>query len=269
MPEELHGLTALAITAHPDDIEFMMAGTLILLKDAGARVHLWNLANGCCGTALLGKEEIVSLRWREAQASAALLGAKAHAPLCDDIAIFYEPNLLARVAALIREVKPDLILTHSPQDYMEDHQNTCRLAVTGAFTRGMRNFSTSPAAPPWNGQTALYHALPHGLRDGLGLPITPELYVDISAVLARKRELLAQHRTQKEWLDHSQGMDSYLREMEGMSAEVGRLSGRFAYAEGWRRHAHLGFGPEGYNPLSHALGGKVWSDPGYRPGAPG
>jgi LmbE family N-acetylglucosaminyl deacetylase len=44
-------MKVLAAAAHPDDIEFMMAGTLLRLKDAGCEIHLWNLANGCCGSA--------------------------------------------------------------------------------------------------------------------------------------------------------------------------------------------------------------------------
>ena len=67
-------ITAFAIGAHPDDIEFMMAGTLLRLKDLGAAIHMWNLANGSCGTAVHTKDEIVRLRAEEARASA-LAGA--------------------------------------------------------------------------------------------------------------------------------------------------------------------------------------------------
>ncbi len=67
-------MKVLAAAAHPDDIEFMMAGTLLLLKDAGCEIHMWNLANGYCGTATLPREERLRLRWREAQASARCRG---------------------------------------------------------------------------------------------------------------------------------------------------------------------------------------------------
>lgn len=256
-------VTVLAAVAHPDDIEFMMAGTLLRLKEAGAEIHMWNLANGCCGTATHSKAEIIRLRWKEAQNAARVAGATMHRPLVDDIALYYEPKVLARVAAVVREVKPNIVLTHSPQDYMEDHQNVCRLLVTGAFTKGMRNFKTSPARPPLSADTALYHALPHGLRDGLCKLVRSGQYVDISPVLAKKREMLAQHKTQKEWLDVSQGMDAYLTEMENMSRQVGAMSGRFEFAEGWRRHSHLGFGPADYDPLSQLLGPACWTDPDY------
>ncbi|HEX5102756.1 MAG TPA: PIG-L family deacetylase, partial [Pirellulaceae bacterium] len=42
--------SALAVAAHPDDIEFLMSGTLMLLRKAGYDIHYWNLANGCCGS---------------------------------------------------------------------------------------------------------------------------------------------------------------------------------------------------------------------------
>ncbi len=256
-------LTALAIAAHPDDIEFMMAGTLLALKQAGAAIHMWNLANGSCGTAIHDRDEIVRLRWDEARASARAAGAILHPPLVDDLAIYYEPRLVARVAAVIRAVRPAILLVPSPQDYMEDHANTCRLAVTAAFARGMRNFTADPPAEPWGGDVALYHALPHGLRDGLRRLIVPGQYVDVGPTLAAKRNMLAQHRTQKDWLDASQGMGSYLHEMEGMCRQVGRLSGRFEHAEGWRRHSHLGFSDADADPLSALLGPACWVDPAY------
>ena len=52
----------------------------------------------------------------------------------------------------------------------------------------------------------------------------------------------------KQWLDQSQGMDSYLKAMDDMSAEVGRRSGQFNHAEGWRRHLHLGFSANDDDP---------------------
>ena len=99
--------------------------------------------------------------------------------------------------------------------------------------------------------------MPAGLRDQLRKAVRPDFCVDISAVLDTKRAALACHASQGEWLDRTQGMDSHLAAMEDMSAEVGRLSGRFSHAEGWQRHLHLGFGPEDFDPLCDALAGAV------------
>ncbi len=254
---------AFAIAAHPDDIEFMMGGTLLLLKRAGYELHYMNIGNGTCGTARLTPDEIVGIRTREAQAACRLLGAIWHPSFVNDIEIYYEKELLAKVAAVVREVNPTIMLVPSPEDYMEDHVNASRLAVSAAFCKGMRNFFTSPATGPVEGDVTVYHALPYGLRGGLRRKVFAGLYVDISSVMAQKREVLSQHRSQKEWLDYSQGLDTYLRAMEEMAAGVGRTSGKFDFAEGWRRHSHLGFSAEEMDPLRGALGDKALVDEDY------
>ena len=244
----------LAIAAHPDDIELMMAGTLLRLGEAGHPLHLINIANGCCGSMTEDAEKTAARRWREAQASAAILGATMHAPLCNDIEIFYEDSLIRKLAALVRQVQPGILLTQSPVDYMEDHTNACRLAVTAAFVRGMPNYTSDPPLPAIAGEVTLYHALPWGLRGPLGERISATHFVDVGPVMARKREALAAHASQKEWLDQTQGLDSYLTTMEDMAGKVGEMSRVFGLAEGWRKHLHLGFCGERDDPLRDSLG---------------
>src|SRR5437588_4207630 len=217
---------AIAIGAHPDDIEFYMAGTLLQLKKAGYEIHYLNLASGNCGSAEYNGSATRSIRNTEARAAAKILGAHFHAAIADDLEIVYTLELLRGVAAVIREVKPKVVLTHSPQDYMEDHTNTSRLAVTAAFARSMSNFKTAPPTKAVPGELTVYHAMPHGLRDQLGRRVLPGLFVDTTRVHATKREALAAHHSQKSWLDASQGMDSYLRIMDDLSLEVGEMSQR-------------------------------------------
>jgi N-acetylglucosamine malate deacetylase 1 len=245
---------ALAIAAHPDDIEFMMAGTLLLLKERGWQIHYFNVATGNCGSMRHRSLQARKLRLAEAQTAAALLGAHFHAPICDDLEIVYDVKLLRRVAAVVREAKPSILLTHSPEDYMEDHMNTSRLAVTAAFARGMPNFVTTPLHAAIEGEVTVYHAMPHGLRDGLRRPVKPDLFVNTASVHELKLAALSEHRTQQEWLDVSQRMNSYLKAMEEMSRAVGKMSHKFHHAEGWRRHLHLGFCDRNADPLRGALG---------------
>ena len=69
--------------------------------------------------------------------------------------------------------------------------------------------------------------------------------------------MLSKHASQKQWLDESQGLDSYLDTMAELDAEVGRMSSIFKYAEGWRRHLHLGFcGPDD-DPLQRVLKDRI------------
>ncbi len=252
---------ALAIAAHPDDIEFGMAGTLVLLGQQDYELHYLNLSSGSCGSVREPATTVRRTRRREAQSAASILGATWHAPLTDDLEIFYEDSLLRRLAARVREIEPTLILTHSPQDYMEDHTNTSRLAVTAAFARGMRNYRTQPHRRPVPGDVTLYHAMPHGLCDSLAQPIVPELCVDTSRVIEVKQRALEAHRSQKEWLDESQGMDSYVASMLRMSVAVGKMSAGFAHAEGWRRHLHFGLCGAAADPLTDHLGKAVKAGP--------
>lgn len=249
--------TVLAAAAHPDDIEFMMAGTLILLGGAGYQLHYINIANGSCGTAVYDQAEIIAMRTEEARAAASLIGATFHPPYVNDIELFYEHSLITKLCAVVRQVDPEILLLPSPQDYMEDHMNASRVMVTAAFCRNMRNYPTDPPTAPVDSEMAVYHALPYGLQDQLRQPIHPEFFVDITGVIDRKRDMLACHRSQRGWLDDSQGVDNYLRNMEDMSTRVGELSRRFKYAEGWRRHSHVGFGQEDFDPLKEALAERV------------
>lgn len=242
------------MAAHPDDIEFLMAGTMLLLRETGWELHYLNLATGNCGSAVHTAAQARAIRRREARAAARRLGAHWHAPMVDDAEIFYEDRLLRRVAAIVRVVQPAIVLTQSPQDYMEDHMNASRVAVTAAFVRGMPNYRTVPARRAIAGECTVYHALPHGLRDGLGRRLIPGAFVNTTPVQRAKRDALAAHASQKAWLDATQGMDSYLDTMDAMARAVGKMSGRFAFAEGWRRHSHLGFCAEHADPLRDALG---------------
>ena len=248
---------ALAIVAHPDDVEFSAAGTLLLLREAGWETHLINVSGGDCGSLVTGPEDTRRIRAAEGRAAAAILGAEFHESLASDLCIFYEEGLLRRLAAVVRRVAPRIVLTHAPADYMEDHMNTARLAVTAAFARGMPNFVTDPPVDPVAGDVAVYHAMPHGLCDGLRRPVEPDLFVDITAVQPTKRRALAAHASQKAWLDATQGMDSYLDAADAMARAVGRMSGRFACAEGWRRHLHFGLSTPDDDPLSAALPAAV------------
>lgn len=254
---------ALAVAAHPDDIEFMMTGTLILLGKAGYKLHMVNLASGCCGSMEENRQTIATRRLSEAREAARVVGAKLHDPIADDLELFYTKELIAKVAAIVRTVRPTIMLLPSPEDYMEDHMIASRLAVSAAFVRGMPNFLTAPPRNPTPQSVTLYHALPYGLRDGMRRVVKPGQYVNITSVLKEKRAALACHRSQKEWLDQTQGVDSYLDAMERMAAEVGRWSTVYPYAEGWRRHSHLGFCDENADPLGSALGDNVNASVAY------
>lgn len=256
----------LAIAAHPDDIEGGMGGTLILLKKSGWKLHYMNLCDGCCGTVTEGAVAIAARRQRESQAACRLLGARFYPSIAPDLQLYHTTEMVAKVVSVIRRAKPRILLLQSPVDYMEDHMNASRIGVTAAFARGMRNYPCDPLLPPVLQPVTLYHAMPVGLRDGLRRRTFPGQYVDISGVMKFKRRLYACHVSQKVWLDKSQGLDSYLDAMEAETFRIGAMSGRFKAAEGWRRHAHIGYTDADSDPLGRALGARCLADPHYEAG---
>jgi LmbE family N-acetylglucosaminyl deacetylase len=245
---------AIAIGAHPDDIEFYMAGALLLLKQAGWEVHYFNIANGCCGSQVFNARQAGKVRREEAKRAAKVLGAQFHESLCNDMEIVYELKLLRRVAAVIRDVKPTVVLTHPPVDYMEDHTNTCRLVVSAAFTHAMPNFRSLPPCRVADYDLTIYHAVPHSLRDPLRRLIMPGAFVNTASVLETQSAALAEHKSQQAWLDATQGVDSMNAKVRELARAVGRLSKKFKFAEGWRRHLHYGFSAKDVDPLREALG---------------
>ncbi len=255
--------SVLALFAHPDDIEFVAAGSLALLGQRGWDIHLMNLANGCCGSTTTSREQTARIRLEEAKRAASHLRATHYDPIFDDLEIEYTQDAIKHLLGIIRRSKPTILLTHAPVDYMEDHMQTCRLAVTAAFAKGVPNYP-DPSDPLYTqafySDIAIYHAQPHGNRTPLGQSVRPQLGVFVDSVMETKRAMLAEHRSQQQWLKESQGMNSYIQTMLDLGSEVtdafaaggaGALSGR--YAEGWTRHLHLGFSAKPVDPLKDAL----------------
>ena len=246
--------SAIAIGAHPDDIEFYMAGTLLRLRELGWEIHYFNLSSGNCGSVKLSPSKTRKTRKQEAQNAAKILGAKYHPSIADDLEIVFSVPRLRQVSAVIRKARPSIVLTHSPQDYMEDHTETCRLAVTAAFTHGMPNFKSEPREETCDHNVTVYHAMPHGLRDPLRRRIIPGQFINTAPSQKTKLRALKAHESQQNWLDSSQGLNSYLKTMDDFSSELGQMSGCFGHAEGWRRHLHYGFSATNSDPLKVALG---------------
>lgn len=245
--------SVLAIAAHPDDIEFVMAGTMLQLASRGWDLHYMNVCDGSRGSTTLDEATCAATRLEEAKQAATVLGATFYGPIARDMEVLYLPEHYRKIAAVVRQSRASVVLTHAPIDYMEDHETVCRMAVTAAFTHAMPNFATDPPEPIYEEPVTIYHAQPHGNKTPLGEAVVPHFYVDNTDVIDRKFEALGCHESQRAWLDSSQKMDSYTETMRTIGREVGRMSGKFEYAEGWRRREHWGFcGPDD-DPLRTAL----------------
>jgi LmbE family N-acetylglucosaminyl deacetylase len=243
----------LSVLAHPDDAEFLCAGVLARLAgEHGWKVHIASMTPGDCGSVERPAEEIAAVRRAEGVRAAALIGATYHCVEERDLLLFYGERPLERVTRLLRAVRPRVLLTHSPADYMLDHEVTSTLVRGAAFAAPAPNFLADKGhAPPLPHVPHLYYCDPIEGKDALGRPVDPGFRVNISGVIDRKAEMLTAHASQREWLLKHHGMDHYVGSMREWSASRGREAG-VAFAEGFRQH--LGHGYPQENLLGQLLG---------------
>jgi len=251
--------TVLAVGAHPDDIEILCAGTLALLHAKGWNVECATMTPGDCGSATRSRAEISAIRRKEAAASAALLNSNYHCMECDDIFIMYDRPTLLKIIALVRQVKPVIVFTMSPQDYMIDHEVTSAIVRTACFSAGMQNLETG-GLEPFPGVPFLYYMDPMEGKDMLGRAIHPTTLVDITSTMVEKERMFLCHESQFSWLQSHHGVDESLGPMRGLAALRGKAIG-VPHAEGFRQHCGHAF-PQG-NILKQELAGlvRLMSDP--------
>jgi LmbE family N-acetylglucosaminyl deacetylase len=246
----------LAVGAHPDDVEILCAGTLALLKKKGCAIECATMTPGDCGSATLNREEISRIRKAEATESARLLDAGYYCMEGDDVFLTYDRPTLLKVIALVRKLKPTIVFTMSPQDYMIDHEVTSNIVCTACFAAGMPNISAAGTdtllSIPY-----LYYCDPIGGKDKFGAPIKATTLVNISDTMQLKEAMFMCHESQRSWLKTHHGVDDYVTSsLKELSARRGSEFG-VAFAEGFRQHLGHAFPQD--NILQKKLDGLVYT----------
>jgi LmbE family N-acetylglucosaminyl deacetylase len=242
---------ALAILAHPDDAEFLCAGTLIRLRrEHGWSIHIATMTAGDCGSAEHSAEEISRIRRGEGSAAARLIGGTYHCLDERDLLVTYNQQALAKAASLLRRVRPDVVFTHSPDDYHLDHEMTSKVVRGATFAASVPLFLRDELAPA-DCVPHLYYCDPIEGKDAFGRDIAPAFCVDVTTAIENKAEMLACHASQRNWLTKQHGIDNYIDSMRNWTARRGKERG-VAYAEGFRQH--LGHSYPQDNLLAKLLG---------------
>ena len=229
--------TILSLHAHPDDAEILAGGTLALLASLGHQVVIISMTPGDCGSREFGADHIAEIRRGEALAAALRIGARYRCAEFRDLAVFSDDASRRRVTEILRQVRPDIVLTASPIDYMCDHEATSELVRDACFAAPAPNYSTrvDGPAPPLDAIPHLYFMDAVGGVDREGRPQPADFYVDVSATFGTKKTMLGEHRSQREWLRQHHGMDDYIDQMAQWSRKQGDRAG-VEYAEGFRRY---------------------------------
>ena len=248
--------TILAVHAHPDDVEILAAGTLAQLSAAGHRVVIVSMTPGDCGSRDRAPEEIAAIRRQEAATAARRIGAAYRCAEFRDLAIFNDDASRRRVTEVLRAVRPDVVVTASPVDYMCDHEATSALVRDACFGASAPNYTTSAVspAPALAAVPHLYFMDPISGVDRENRPVMADFYVDIGRQFETKRTMLAEHASQREWLLAQHGIDDYLLTMERWTREAGRRAG-VVFAEGFRHYKGHPYPPAPL--LEHLLGHAI------------
>ena len=180
-------MKVLGIGAHPDDIEIFMYGLLSIYKKEGHQVYTMIATDGAKGGAIKGN------KLAEERANEAISGLeKLSLPIflnLPDGELGEELEHRKIIKENILKIMPDLIITHSENDYHADHKSL------SLITKG-----------------AVSHYIPILFCDTLmGLNFNPNYYVDITDHYELKKDAILKHKTQKpnRFVDLFELMNSY------------------------------------------------------------
>jgi LmbE family N-acetylglucosaminyl deacetylase len=163
----------MAIGAHPDDLEIFMYGLLAAAKARGDSLDLAVATDGAAGGAEPGPE-LAAQRADETRNGLHQLGDVTLLDLPDG-QLASAPGAAAAITSFIRSTRPDLVVTHAPEDYHPDH-------------RALAQFVTDAAG----------FICPVLFCDTLmGVGFTPDYYVDIGPHFSAKQTAIMAHTSQQ------------------------------------------------------------------------
>ncbi|HVW35675.1 MAG TPA: PIG-L deacetylase family protein [Pirellulales bacterium] len=213
-------LRLLILGAHPDDAEFHAGALAAIYRRRGHEVKMVSLTNGEAGHHEMSGAPLAARRKDEAAAAAAVIGATAEVWPNRDGRL--EPTLDVRwqVVRAIREFRPDLVLTHRPNDYHPDHravgqavQDACYLVTVPAIVPEI----------PFLRRDPVVGYLPD--RFTKPTPLAADVVVDAGPYVETIVDMLACHASQVfEWLPFNR------RQGEQVPAES---AARLAWLRDW------------------------------------
>jgi N-acetylglucosamine malate deacetylase 1 len=221
-------MNILAIGAHPDDIEILCAGTLALYAQQGHKVFMASFTDGSMGDLKIPPAILAKIRHEEQRASAHIIGARLLWPDITDEHVF--PNEAQRrvMIDLLREADPDVIFTHSPNDYHPDHRHLSQLVFDSYFQKGLPHIPNQSRPACRFGETQVYY-----MDNIAGIGFVPTEYVDITSVMDAKLRMLRCHQSQFTAISDLAHRD--LEQVTDIQSRFRGLAGGCPFAEGFCR----------------------------------
>jgi len=195
-------MNLLAIGANPDDVESFCGGTLIRYTEGEYNVTVCWITTGDKGSLGTSPQEIAKIRTREACKATSLIGAKVIPLGIPDGEIYHNEKMRRKLVDVIRKARPEIIITHSSNDYMSDHTLTSQLVFEASFWAGSPGYKGEKDLPICQVRPFIFY-----MDTVAGVNFLPTEYVDITAVFEKKREMLACHQSQIKFLKERDGID--------------------------------------------------------------
>lgn len=221
----------LVVTAHPDDVDFGVAGTVATWTDAGIAVTYCIVTDGQAGgfDRAVPRDEIVATRRQEQREAAAHVGVEDVRFLgYVDGELVATPEVVAAIARLVRELRPQRMVIPSPErDYVRifrshpDHLAAGKAALDAIYPAARNPFAhpelLEEGLEPWTVPDTWLMAHP-----------TSNHWVDVTATFDRKIAAILAHESQHQ---DPAGLRARLREgFSGNAREAGLPQGRLAEA---------------------------------------
>lgn len=221
-------MNILAIGAHPDDIEILCAGTLALYSQQGHQVFMAVFTDGSMGDLKIPPRKLAKLRHKEQQAAADLIGARLLWPAVTDEHVFPNEPQRRVMIDLLREADPDVIFTHSPNDYHPDHRHLTQLVFDSYFQKGLPHIPNQSQPACRFAGTQVYY-----MDNIAGIGFAPTEYVDITSVMETKLRMLRCHKSQFKAISELAHRD--LEQVANIQSRFRGLAGGCEYAESFCR----------------------------------
>lgn len=222
----------LVVVAHPDDVDFGAAGTVAVLRAAGAEVVYCIVTDGATGgfDRKVAREEIAEIRQREQRAAAALVGVKEVVFLGRrDGELVADPPLRRELSRQIRRLRPDLVIAQSPERWYDriPASHPDHLAAGEATLRAVYPDARNPFAFP---ELLEGDGLEPHVVERVWLMAHPDRdrAIDVTDVLEAKLDAITAHGSQT---PDPAGTRAFVRQWTAEEAEeLGLGPGRHAEA---------------------------------------
>jgi LmbE family N-acetylglucosaminyl deacetylase len=221
MPEDWN--RAVAVVAHPDDLEYGAAAAVPRWTSQGKHVAYLLATRGEAGIQGMAPDAVGPLREDEERRSAAVVGVE-EVRFLDHQDGLVEYGLLLR-----RDERPDIVITMNfdltwGESGMVNHADhrAVGLAVLDAVRDAANPWVFTDAGDAWGGATEVYVA---GVAD-------PTHYVDVTDTIGAGVDSLREHKAYIDGLGRDFDPDEFLRNMAGYTG----MAAGCEYAVGLRRY---------------------------------